>query len=59
MLLLENLRFHPEEEANDEGFAKELASLAAGCDAVMCIYSFSYVLGVGVRQAATSDASGS
>ena len=25
--LLENLRFHPEEEANDEAFAKELASL--------------------------------
>lgn len=28
VLLLENLRFHPEEEANDEGFAKQLASLA-------------------------------
>jgi phosphoglycerate kinase len=28
ILLLENLRFHPEEEANDPGFAKELASLA-------------------------------
>jgi 3-phosphoglycerate kinase len=28
VLLLENLRYHPEEEANDEGFAKELASLA-------------------------------
>ena len=28
VLLLENLRFHPVEEANDEGFAKELASLA-------------------------------
>src|SRR5271165_4524214 len=27
-LLLENLRFHPEEEANDEKFAKQLASLA-------------------------------
>src|SRR5215470_3255424 len=27
-LLLENLRFHPEEEANDENFAKQLASLA-------------------------------
>ncbi|HJL19649.1 MAG TPA: phosphoglycerate kinase [Sandaracinaceae bacterium LLY-WYZ-13_1] len=25
--LLENLRFHPEEKANDEGFAKELARL--------------------------------
>jgi phosphoglycerate kinase len=28
VLLLENLRFHPEEEKNDENFAKELASLA-------------------------------
>jgi len=27
-LLLENLRFHPEEEANDERFSKQLASLA-------------------------------
>ena len=29
IVLLENLRFHPEEEANDEEFAKQLASL---CD---------------------------
>ncbi len=28
VLLLENLRFHPEEEKNDSNFAKELASLA-------------------------------
>jgi phosphoglycerate kinase len=28
VLLLENLRFHPEEEKNDEAFARELASLA-------------------------------
>ncbi len=28
VLMLENLRFHPEEEANDTAFAKELASLA-------------------------------
>ena len=28
VLLLENLRFHPEEEANDDAFAKQLASLA-------------------------------
>lgn len=28
ILLLENLRFHAEEEANDEGFAKKLASYA-------------------------------
>ncbi|GAC1347030.1 MAG: hypothetical protein NVSMB23_25640 [Myxococcales bacterium] len=29
VLLLENLRFHPEEEANDEAFSRELAAL---CD---------------------------
>ncbi|OGL39423.1 MAG: phosphoglycerate kinase [Candidatus Schekmanbacteria bacterium RIFCSPHIGHO2_02_FULL_38_11] len=28
VLLLENLRFHKEEETNDEGFSKQLASLA-------------------------------
>jgi phosphoglycerate kinase len=28
VILLENLRFHPEEKKNDEAFAKELASLA-------------------------------
>jgi len=28
VLLLENLRFHPEEEANDPGFSRDLASLA-------------------------------
>lgn len=28
VLLLENLRFHPEEESNDPAFAKQLASLA-------------------------------
>ena len=28
VLLLENLRFHAEEEANDEGFARQLAALA-------------------------------
>ncbi len=28
LILLENLRFHPEEEANDPNFAKELAALA-------------------------------
>jgi phosphoglycerate kinase len=28
VLLLENLRFHPEEEQNDAGFAKQLADLA-------------------------------
>ena len=28
VMLIENVRLHPEEEANDEAFAKELASLA-------------------------------
>jgi phosphoglycerate kinase len=28
VLMLENLRFHPEEEANDDGFAQRLAALA-------------------------------
>ncbi|HEX7410433.1 MAG TPA: phosphoglycerate kinase [Candidatus Binatia bacterium] len=28
VLLLENLRFHPEEEANDDGFSRQLARLA-------------------------------
>ena len=28
VVLLENLRFHPEEEKNDDGFARELAALA-------------------------------
>jgi len=28
LLVLENLRFHPEEEENDDGFARKLASLA-------------------------------
>src|SRR4029453_14608465 len=30
VLLLENLRFHPEEEKNDEAFAGQLASLCDG-----------------------------
>ncbi len=36
VLVLENVRFHPEEEKNDEGFAKQLAGLCDGvfvCDA--------------------------
>jgi len=36
ILLLENLRFHPEEEANDPGFARKLSALCDGlfvCDA--------------------------
>jgi phosphoglycerate kinase len=36
LLVLENVRFHPEEEKNDEAFAKELAALCDGlfvCDA--------------------------
>lgn len=30
VMLLENLRFHPEEEANDEKFSRDLAALADG-----------------------------
>jgi len=36
VLLLENVRFHPEEEKNDEGFSRKLAALCDGlfvCDA--------------------------
>ena len=36
VLLLENVRFHPEEEKNDEAFSKQLAALCDGlfvCDA--------------------------
>jgi phosphoglycerate kinase len=36
VLLLENVRFHPEEEKNDEGFSRELSTLCDGvfvCDA--------------------------
>src|SRR6202051_3320278 len=36
VLLLENVRFHPEEEKNDEAFSKQLAALCNGlfvCDA--------------------------
>jgi phosphoglycerate kinase len=36
VLLLENVRFHPEEEANDENFSRQLAALSDGlfvCDA--------------------------
>jgi len=36
ILLLENVRYHPEEEANDEGFSRKLAALCDGlfvCDA--------------------------
>jgi phosphoglycerate kinase len=36
LLLLENVRFHPEEEANDENFSRHLAALCDGlfvCDA--------------------------
>src|SRR6266436_1402924 len=36
VLVLENVRFHPEEEKNDEGFSKQLSALSDGlfvCDA--------------------------
>ena len=34
VVMLENLRFHPEEEKNDEGFGKKLAELADGVGGV-------------------------
>src|SRR5579862_557466 len=37
VLLLENVRFHPEEEANDEAFSKQLASL---CDQLFVCDAF-------------------
>ena len=37
MLLLENVRFHPEEEANDPGFSKQLAGL---CDEIFVCDAF-------------------
>jgi phosphoglycerate kinase len=42
ILLLENLRFHPEEKANDDGFAKQLAALA-GPDGVFVQDGFGVV----------------
>ena len=49
VLLLENLRFHPEEKANDDDFAKQLAGLAE----VFVNDGF----GVGHRADASTDAS--
>src|SRR4029077_16734276 len=37
VLVLENVRFHPEEEKNDEGFSKQLAAL---CDGVFVWEAF-------------------
>ena len=37
VLLLENVRYHPEEEANDEGFSKQLAAL---CDSLFVCDAF-------------------
>ncbi len=37
ILLLENVRFHPEEEKNDESFSKQLAAL---CDGVFVLDAF-------------------
>src|SRR5580700_2090362 len=58
VLLLENVRFHAEEEANDPGFAKKLADLCDGmfvCDAFGSAHrSHASVVGITkfVRQAA-------
>ncbi len=37
VLLLENVRYHPEEEANDQGFSKQLAAL---CDSLFVCDAF-------------------
>ena len=37
VLLLQNVRYHPEEEANDEGFSRQLASL---CDELFVCDAF-------------------
>src|SRR3984957_13929463 len=59
VLLLENVRFHPEEEANDPEFARKLAALCDGlfvCDAFGSAHrAHASVVGITkfVRQAAT------
>jgi phosphoglycerate kinase len=59
VLLLENVRFHPEEEKNDEAFSKELAALCDGlfvCDAFGSAHrAHASVVGITrfVKQAAT------
>ncbi len=40
VLVLENVRFHPEEEKNDEAFSKQLEQLAALCDGVFVCDAF-------------------
>jgi phosphoglycerate kinase len=57
-LVLENVRFHPEEEKNDEGFSKQLAALCDGvfvCDAFGSVHrAHASVVGITkfVKQAA-------
>src|ERR1700723_98777 len=59
VLLLENVRFHPEEEANDPEFARKLSTLSDGlfvCDAFGSAHrAHASVVGITkfVRQAAT------
>jgi phosphoglycerate kinase len=59
VLLLENVRFHPEEEANDENFSRQLAALCDGiyvCDAFGSAHrAHASVVGITrfVQQAAT------
>jgi phosphoglycerate kinase len=58
VLLLENVRFHPEEEANDENFSRQLAALCDGlfvCDAFGSVHrAHASVVGITrfVKQAA-------
>jgi len=50
VLVLENVRFHPEEEKNDEAFSKQLAALCDGvfvCDAFGSAHrAHAYVVGI-------------
>src|SRR5258705_9668480 len=60
VLLLENVRYHPEEEANDEKFSRQLAALCDGlfvCDA-LCSAHRAHASVVGITRFATQSAAG-
>src|ERR1700730_6594846 len=60
VLLLENVRFHPEEEKNDEAFSKQLARLCDGlfiCDAFGSAHR-GHASGVGITRFVKQAAAG-
>jgi phosphoglycerate kinase len=60
VLLLENVRFHPEEEANDAAFSKQLAALCDGlfvCDAFGSAHR-AHASVVGITQFVSKSAAG-